>query len=183
MAKKSEAALGNARARNLLVSTLRQVCSNLLLALVDASGCAFVVVILDEVGSLVPCDACFPCLAIFFDLFCWSELTVRHMEACDFSTWLDNIFLGVWKPSSVLRVSYSSFLVVAKFIWNVNMAKAVGTTIHRHHTLNGASQGQLLVRMTCWSRLCYAAFFFSLEMAIELAAKKKSHKFFRWYDV
>ena len=126
------------------------------------------VVVLDEAGSLVARKACFPCLGIVFDLFCGSKLFVWHIEACDFPVRVDSVLLAIRQPSIVLRVLCSSFRIVAKFVWYLDAAKAVGAAKHRHHALNGASQRQLLVRMTHWPCCCRATFLFPLQMAVEL---------------
>ena len=135
------------------------------------------VVVLDEAGSLVARKACFPRLAIVFDLFCGSKLFVWHIEACDFPVRVDSVLLAIRQPSIVLRVLCSSsllgvlcssFRIVAKFVWYLDAAKAVGAAKHRHHALNGASQRQLLVRMTHWPCCCRATFLFPLQMAVEL---------------
>ena len=118
---------------------------------------AIAVVVPYEAGALVTRKACFPCLGIVFDLFCGRKLFVWRIEACDFSVWADSILSAIGQPSIVLGVLCSSSLlgvlcsrlqIVTKFIWNLDATKAVGAAKHRHHALNGASQRQLLVRMT-----------------------------------
>ena len=70
--------------------------------------------------------------------------------------------------SSLLRVLRSSFRIVAKFVWYLDAAKAVGAAKHRHHALNGASQRQLLVKMTHWPCRCRATLLFPLQRAVGL---------------
>ena len=135
------------------------------------------VVVLDEVGSLVARKACFPCIAIVFDLFCGSKVLVWHTEACDFPVRIDSILHAIRQPSIVLRVVCSSsrlrllcssFRIVAEFVWYLDATKAVGAAKHRQHALNGASQMQLLVRMKHWSSPCCATCLFLLQVAVEL---------------
>ena len=162
---------------NLFASALWKLSIISFLLVFDACACAVVVVVLDEAGSLVARKACFPRLAIVFDLICGSKLFVWHIEACDFPLRVDGVLLAIWQPSIVLRVLCSSsllgvvcssFRIVAKFVWYLDAAKAVGASKHRQHALNGASQRQLLVKMAHWSCCCRATFLFPLQMAVGL---------------
>ena len=153
------------------------LCSIPLFLVFYARACAVVVMVLDEAGPLIARKACFPRLAIVFDLFCGSKLFVWHIEACDFPLRVDGVLLAIWQPSIVLRVLCSSsllrvpcsgFRIVAKFVWYLDATKAVRATKHRQHALNGASQRQLFVRMTHGSFRCRATFLFSFQMAVEL---------------
>ena len=127
--------------------------------------------VLDEAASLVTCEARAPGVAVGLELLRLGRLTVWHTKASDLAVAL-NLELLVACEHRCLDVGAlcSSLRVVAEFIWNLNAAEAGREAIHRHETLSGAGERQLLVRVSHRPLLCDGFCLFQLQVAIGLAS-------------
>ena len=74
---------------------LGHFCISFLFGILHARACAVVIVVLDEAATLVSSKADVPRLAVCFNLFRGSFITVGHVEACDFSIWFYDEFGAV----------------------------------------------------------------------------------------